>query len=336
MPCVLTRRGGEKSELLGSSYHEAGDLRRIKAIIVELSEGPLSTLDVVSRLTEHTPSTPKEKRWRTFDDILSVMGNLHLVEKVSGKKWVLSPYGKAWARLDSSGDFLGSSDKAFLLKHLLMIDSHNCGLWITFVLGLAEDESVEKKTIVESFRKRMESLEIRMKGSAEHKVQLAISWSVALGLLAEERTKYKLTAAGKAVAKLHDSFLDHGVQAYREKAAAIVLEALKLIGLEIEESLEPNGGFGIEEVLVAVESKLRNSPDWPVDLPQLRAICCTRSLLRGVPLSDAEFDRSLLDLSTEMYYKYQLLRSSKATTPYPYQGIEDSKGSFYYLDIVRD
>ena len=219
-----------------------------------------------------------------------------------------------------------------------MINSNNCGLWFTSTLRSIEYAErrglngwADVNYVRNSFSDTLwQHAHIRPKGEAlSHKVDPILGWARDIDLVLEKRRQYRLTEAGRAVATFHDRFLEGGYQTYREEGGTMVLKALSLGshgGPEITEKL-------FEESLIAATRLLQATSHKPVDIPSLRTVCCCTLLQNGHEINDGKFDEKLRDLCSKFYYRYSLLRASKSSLGYPFQGIY-SGGSFYYLDLV--
>jgi hypothetical protein len=218
-----------------------------------------------------------------------------------------------------------------------MIDSNNCGLWITSTLRSIELEaSHEMKDWAEldDIKRHFSDIlwvhaHTRPKGEAlSHKVDPVLGWANGIKLTMENDHRYRLTPVGREVASFHARFLERGYQAYREQGGTMVSQALSLATRRSAVSRKL-----FEESLRTATTQLKATSRKPVDIPSLRTVCCCSLLQNGYLINDEEFDERLKDLCGRLYYKYSLLRASKSSIGYPFPGIH-SGGSFYYFDIA--
>lgn len=329
--CTLARSGPAKAEIFGSTFRETGDIRFIKRIMFELIKRPHTMREIKASLSG-SPYSP-----RTVYDFVFASENIRLISRFRQREsWRLSPYGYAWLSLSPHVEQVGPIDKIFFLRHLLMVDSNNCGLWFTSTLRSIEqaarhgfDDWGDVNYLKSSFSDTLwQHAQWRPKGEAlSHKVDPILGWARDIDLVMEKDRQYRLSQAGRVVASFHDRFLEGGYQAYREEGGTMVIKALSL------GSHAPITGKLFEKSLISAMRLLQATSKKPVDIPALRTVCCCTFLQSGYEINDDEFDEKLQDICSRLYYRYSLLRASKSSVGYPFQGIY-SGGSFYYLDIV--
>jgi len=336
--CTLSRRGAARAELYGSTFKETGDVKFIKLILGELSRKPLTTREAKASFEG------KPYKERTVEDFLYACENLRLLWAFRRRQiWQPTPYGYSWISLAPNyREPIGLIDKIFLIRHLLMIDSNNCGLWLTSVLRCidkAKEQGRQGRANLETIKqlfadKLVEHGERRLVGNAlSHKVEPILGWARDIDLVEEDKHAYRLTDAGRVIASMHERFLARGYEAFRQEGGAWIADALSNLGIKKARQAAKISEQLFESLLAIATKRLRTISRRPIDIPSLRTVCCCMLLQQGVGINDEQFDGELVHLCNRYYYKYVLLKASRSMLTYPFQGIY-SGGSFYFFDIV--
>jgi len=331
------------AELFGSTFRETGDLAFIKRLIGELKQSPLTTR-AAKLILSKVPSPGRESRkygQKAVENFLYVSENVHLIT-LDKNVWKPSPYGVCWILLAPGYEELMSlRDKVFLLRHLLMIDSHNHGLWLTSILdSIAQEHGqtpVTTKRIVQCFIDNLgRHTTVRIKtATASHKVQQMLAWTATIGLVRNGPDGFFLSEEGNVAASLHERLLAEGYDAYRRKAGPIIAK----VAILMEPALRRKGPLSekmfeksIKNTVSLIRGKLGSGR--PVSIPSLRTVGCVQLLARGYEISDEEFDNRLIALTNKLFYKYSLQRS-REPRQYPFPGVKAPRGSFYYFDAIE-
>ncbi len=213
-----------------------------------------------------------------------------------------------------------------------MIDSNNCGLWLTYGLKIINDSPDHKAqfdSIRDVFAKGLETYQKLRESTAEHKLRPALAWMGQLGLVKRSGQVYRITDAGRVIMTIHQEFQRDGYDAYRKGAGATILKSLATPGQSISRKLT-DGIFekSIREGVRLIKTHLGT----PVEIPLLRDICSIELLKTGYEINDVDFDRMLLKLVRDKYYQYFLLQPRERNVQYPFPGIIAPRGSYFYVD----
>jgi hypothetical protein len=341
---IVFQHGSGKPELFGSTFKETGDFSYIKLIVAELRRNPRTTAEAMSSLCQiPSPSRDEFYRPRSVWDFLYASKNLHLISyfvKQRRKIWRDALNGASWIILShQNGKIMSATDKVFLLRYLLMIDSNNRGLWpFTSVLRSLEARQgpTEFETIKLAFTENLEKRGVSFgPQTVVHKLQPVLNWAADLGLVEREKRNYRITSGGKVIAGLHEKFAESGYGAFRKEAGTKISEALPHLVLGTTEARETSERVFEESIKEGVKwIRTRIKVMRPIAIPLLRNVCCTRLLAQGNAINDLEFDNSLLQLSKRHYHKYTLMLS-RQSMDYPCAGIKAPRGSFYYFDLIQ-
>jgi hypothetical protein len=340
MHCKLSEVTDGKPELLGSTYKETGDLTFMKLIMKDLAKTRVLVREAPEYFSTRSETLTKSYSERSVNDFLDVMRNLHVVirtkkETRSGiaAHWKLTSLGQAWAIFSPEDIALSKYDEIFLLRHLLMIDSHNFGLWLTQLLQTLEGGGKNIKGVTAEFVLKLSESNCRIGGSAVHKVLPALEWLRSLGLVRSVDSTYILTDSGRTISSLHPGFFKKGLEEFRETAALRMVES----GVVVRPHAEPYGDLNdiaFKKSILSIARSFRQSGMWPAEIPSLRSAYCTQLIAKGVAMSDANFEAKMIALSKSEYYKFVLIKSSRVTTGYPYTGLRDGDNEYYFFDII--
>ena len=290
-PYQVPSSGPERPELRRATYKEMRDLEYMKVIVRELGRRPVPTSEAMSVLGSRTKYLGRSYEPRTNQDFLDGMKNIHLVDRQRRLGWILTPFGSAWAYLDDGQNELSLFEKAFVLRHILMVDSNNRGLWFTLMLRLLSNEAKTYDELVETFSNELKPHGVEFHGNTRHhKLLPVLGWGKTLGLVTESENAFRLSEAGHTILSLHQSFLAEGIQAFQQQTAEAILKSFRQLKLLPELPARELSPQIFEGILTEATARLRKSRRGPLELPLVRAVCFVHALERGIALSDKAFD----------------------------------------------